>query len=109
MVEFVIKKLAEIEAKIATTQPPKDDRTILDIDAVEKLTLKTKSTIYKLSRTKQIPSYKRGKKLYFIKEEVEDWLFKMPSITPKEEIPAPVTPRGRIYNSAKAKLTAARS
>lgn len=78
MVEFLINKVVELEAKIETLTPPKEERTTMDIDAVVELTQKKKSTIYKLVRDGKLPSYKQGKKLYFIKEEVEEWLYRMP-------------------------------
>ncbi len=78
MVEFLINKVMELEAQLQVLAPPKADRTTMDIDEVVEYTKKTKSTIYKLVRIGKIPSYKRGKKLYFVKEEIEEWLFNMP-------------------------------
>lgn len=34
-----------------------------------------KSTLYQLTMRKEIPHYKRGKALYFNKEELKEWLF----------------------------------
>lgn len=78
MVELMFNKIVELEAKIDALTPPKEERTTIDTDAAVELTQKTKSTIYKLVRTGKIPAYKRGKKLYFIKEELEQWMFNMP-------------------------------
>jgi len=34
----------------------------------------SKSTIYGLTHSGQIPHYKRGKRLYFKSEEIEEWI-----------------------------------
>lgn len=78
MVEYLMNKIEGLEAKIEALAPSKSNRTTIDIDAAVEITQKTKSTIYKLVRTGKIPAYKRGKKLYFIKEELEEWMFMMP-------------------------------
>ncbi|MFR9504731.1 MAG: helix-turn-helix domain-containing protein [Rikenellaceae bacterium] len=86
MVELMFNKIVELEAKIEALTPPKEERTTIDTDAAVALTQKTKSTIYKLVRTGKIPAYKRGKKLYFIKEELEQWMFNMPKHRVNNEI-----------------------
>lgn len=46
----------------------------IDIDEVAKLTLKSVSTIYRLSSKGEIPCYKTGKRLYFFKDEIIAWI-----------------------------------
>lgn len=46
----------------------------IDIDEVSKLTLKSKSSIYRLSSKGEIPCYKHGKKLYFFRDEIIDYI-----------------------------------
>ena len=36
----------------------------------------SKATVYKLTMDQQLPHYKRGKRLYFRKEEIDNWLNK---------------------------------
>ncbi|MFR9529209.1 MAG: helix-turn-helix domain-containing protein [Rikenellaceae bacterium] len=86
MVELMFNKIVELEAKIEALTPPKEERTTIDIDAAIEMTQKAKSTIYKLVRTGKIPAYKRGKKLYFIKEELEQWIFNMPKHKPSPSL-----------------------
>ncbi len=79
MVELLIQKIEGLEVKIDAITPNKTTKTTIDIDAAVEFTQKAKSTIYKLVRSGGIPAYKRGKKLYFVKEELEEWLTKMPN------------------------------
>jgi excisionase family DNA binding protein len=50
----------------------------LSMNEVCRLTKLTKSTLYKLTATKQIPHYKlaNGKTLIFKRSEIIDWIFK---------------------------------
>ena len=50
-------------------------KNVLTFDDVALLTGLSKSHLYKLTSTRQIPYYKpRGKNIYFDRKEVEDWL-----------------------------------
>ncbi len=64
----IINKLDRIESLLNVS------KTVLKIDEVAQLTGLSKSTIYKLTSTGQIPHYKQAKHLYFDRKEVEDWL-----------------------------------
>lgn len=57
---------------IAPTQPPIED--LLDIDAAAALVKLKPSTIYALTSRRQIPHLKRGNRLYFLKNELLEWL-----------------------------------
>lgn len=46
----------------------------IDIKEVARLTLKSVSTIYRLSCNGEIPCYKTGKRLYFFKDEIIAWI-----------------------------------
>lgn len=46
----------------------------IDIEDVCKLTRKKRSTLYKMCSRGDIPCYKHGKKLYFFKDEVINWI-----------------------------------
>ena len=46
----------------------------IDIEEVSKLTLKSKSSIYRMSSKGEIPCYKHGKKLYFFRDEIINFI-----------------------------------
>lgn len=47
---------------------------VLDLEGAVQLTHLSKSRIYKLTSEGLIPHFKRGKRLYFKKDELEEWL-----------------------------------
>ena len=49
-------------------------KEVLTIDEVSILTGKSKSHLYKLTCSSLIPHYKRGKHLYFDRQEILSWL-----------------------------------
>lgn len=61
---------------VETLQPQKLDHQhqLIDIDKASILIQKSKPTIYRLARTGLIPTYKRGKKLYFYEDELLKWI-----------------------------------
>ena len=61
-----------VERKETTTIPPK--RIPIDIEAACQLIGKAKPTVYTLVRTRKIPCYKNGKKLYFFEDELLEWI-----------------------------------
>lgn len=61
-------------------------KNVLCFDDVALLTGFSKSHLYKLTCSRQIPHYKpNGKQLYFDRKEIEDWM-KQNRITTDEEI-----------------------
>ncbi len=50
------------------------DKKVLSLDEGCMLTGYSKSYMYKLTASESIPHYKRGKKVFFDKEEIEAWL-----------------------------------
>ena len=68
-VERIHKIVAALQQQTAT-----DKHRIVDIDEACKITRKAKPTIYTLARKGLIPSYKRGKKLYFYEDEQLKWI-----------------------------------
>ena len=58
---------------------------VLTLDEVVRYTGKSKSQIYKLTSSREIPFYKNGKNLYFKRTEIEDWLIQY-RIKPIQEI-----------------------
>lgn len=66
----IISKLAVIERNTLLAA-----KNVLDIDDVATLTGLSKSHLYKLTCTRQIPYYKpNGKLMYFDRAEVEAWM-----------------------------------
>ena len=62
-----------------------NSKSILNIDEVSDFTGISKSTIYKLTSSREIPHYKKAKHLVFDREEISDWI-KSNKIYTKEEI-----------------------
>ncbi|MFR9548240.1 MAG: helix-turn-helix domain-containing protein [Rikenellaceae bacterium] len=105
MVELLMQKIEGLEIKIDALTPNKTKKTTIDIDAAAEFTQKAKSTIYKLVRSGGIPAYKRGKKLYFVKEELEEWLTKMPNNATSiftNDTAMPTTASNRLLNPRKS-------
>ncbi|MDP4268968.1 MAG: helix-turn-helix domain-containing protein [Bacteroidota bacterium] len=74
--ESIEKQLTEMRKALQGTPPEKvNQEEILSIEEVSKLLSMTKSHIYKMTSTRQIPHYHRGKKLFFKRSEIEGWAF----------------------------------
>jgi excisionase family DNA binding protein len=53
---------------------PLQVKRVLNLDECCALTGYSRGHLYRLTSTRKIPHYKRGKKLLFSKEELEGWL-----------------------------------
>lgn len=85
-VGYLISKIEVLEQKIdamAPTSKQPNTKTTIDINAAAELIQKAKSTIYTMVRLGRIPAYKKGKKLYFIEEELRQWLIDSPTLCTK--------------------------
>lgn len=69
--EKIIKQLDEIKALILLSA-----KNVLTIDEVALLTDLSVSCLYKKTCSKQIPFYRSGKRIYFNRKEIEDWMMK---------------------------------
>ncbi len=91
------KAVSELTEQVATLtemvsalhSPNHDEKTLIGIDEACKVLHKAKPTVYALVRKGVIPAYKRGKKLYFYKNELIEWIESgrkrlAPSISPEE-------------------------
>ena len=76
--EIILERLDRIEKAIqnlsangplANTNDPMD---VKDLASYLKISA---STIYKFTSTRSIPYYKNGKRLFFKREEINDWIF----------------------------------
>lgn len=85
-VGYLIRKIEVLEQKIDAMAPtPKcpNAQTTIDIGKAAELIQKAKSTIYTMVRLGRIPAYKKGKKLYFIEEELQKWIIDSPTLCTK--------------------------
>ena len=73
MAEVLELKALVIDANNNRKVPTKS-RTPIGIDEACQITGKAKPTIYALVRTRVLPSYKAGKKLYFYEDELLKWI-----------------------------------
>jgi excisionase family DNA binding protein len=55
-------------------EKPEFTEDILDINAASQFLKVSKSTLYKLSSNMEIPRFKKGKRLYFKKTELVNWI-----------------------------------
>ena len=61
-------------------------KNVLSIEDVELLTGLSRRYLYKLTSRNEIPHYKpNGKKIYFDRKEIEDWM-RQNRVCPKQEI-----------------------
>jgi excisionase family DNA binding protein len=65
----IIQRIERLENLIITTQ-----KQVLNINELCTFTGLSKSTIYKLTMSGNIPHYKQSKHLYFDRDEVITWL-----------------------------------
>lgn len=76
--ELILEKLDRIEkafAALNTTNPIQINNAPMDVkDLLAYLKLSV-SAIYKQTSTIEIPHYKSGKRLYFKKEDIDEWIF----------------------------------
>lgn len=61
-------------SRLPQTRTQSVGREIIDIDEVIRITKKARPTIYRLVQHGQMPGYKKGKKWYFFRDEIEDWI-----------------------------------
>jgi len=87
--ELLLDKLNTIEHLLRNVQ--KEDKaavtlpTIFSLDQAAEYVSLSKSAIYKKTSERSIPHFKQGKKLYFKRSELDNWLTSM-KISSKVEI-----------------------
>lgn len=69
MEEKILKELSEIKMFSLLAS-----KNVLTFDDMVLLTGLSKSTLYRLTCTRKIPHYKKGKCCFFDKNEVEQWM-----------------------------------
>lgn len=75
-ISYLAKEVAEIKLMIQNVKvyESKEKSIPFGIEEASRLIGKAKPTIYGLVRQRKIPCYKYGKKLYFFKEELLEWI-----------------------------------
>ena len=76
--ELILAKLDRIENAIANlkiTNPAPKMFAPMNVREVSEYLKISVSSIYKLTSSSGIPHYKSGKKLYFKKEDIDEWIF----------------------------------
>lgn len=68
-----VEELKELILRKESASIPQK-KTPIDIDRACEIIGKAKPTVYTLVRTRQIPCYKSGKKLYFFEDELLEWI-----------------------------------
>lgn len=74
-VTYLTEQVSAIKEMVSTLRPSApEERSLIGIDEACEVVQKAKPTIYALVRKGIIPAYKRGKKLYFYREELLQWV-----------------------------------
>lgn len=74
-VTYLTEQLSAIKEIVSALRPPiPEEKSLIGIDEACAIIQKAKPTIYALVRKGIVPAYKRGKKLYFYKEELLQWV-----------------------------------
>jgi excisionase family DNA binding protein len=84
--EIILEKLNSIEKAIEklNAQPNSDD-VFMNIEQVASFVGLSKTTIYGLTHDRSIPHFKTGKRLYFRKSEIVNWITSS-KVNTKQEI-----------------------
>lgn len=84
-ITYLTEQVAELKQLVSVLQPPQSEKHVLvGIDDACRIIQKAKPTIYTLVRKGLLPSYKKGKKLYFYEDELLDWIENGRQNTPEQ-------------------------
>lgn len=75
-VAYLIEAAAEIKSLVKNKTELPEKRIPIGIEDACRIIQKAKPTIYALVRKGLLPSYKRGKKLFFFEDELLEWIAK---------------------------------
>ncbi|OMP30075.1 helix-turn-helix domain-containing protein [Mangrovimonas sp. DI 80] len=84
-INYLVEQIAEKLKLVSSTSSNVDEEELLTVNEAAKLIKLSKSTIYGLVHKNEIPYCKKGKRLYFQKSELIDWI-REGRRTPKEEL-----------------------
>lgn len=68
------KLLLELSSKISNPTNPTDQEKLMGIDELSEYLKLAKPTIYQKTSSREMPSIKIGKRLYFKKSDIDSWL-----------------------------------
>jgi len=72
---YLTEQVASLKEMVSALQAPApEEKSLIGIEEACEVIQKAKPTIYALVRKGIIPAYKRGKKLYFYREELLAWV-----------------------------------
>ena len=72
--DSIEKLLNELSKNANNSKPPKDTDEIMTVQQLSDYLTIARQTIYGKCSSKEIPYYKRGKRLYFKKSEINNWI-----------------------------------
>ena len=74
-ITYLTEQVAQLKQLVSELQPPQSDKhQLVGIDDACRIIQKAKPTIYALVRNGLLPSYNKGKKLYFYVYELLAWI-----------------------------------
>ncbi|WP_348811088.1 helix-turn-helix domain-containing protein [Flavobacterium maritimum] len=73
-IKVLTDQITENILKAINPSKTSDEDAFLSIDETAKIINLSKATIYGLTHQKEIPFHKRGKRLYFLKSEILQWI-----------------------------------
>lgn len=74
LIKKISERVSENVLQSINTSIPIEEPSFLTIDEAAKLINLTKPTVYGLVHQNKIPYIKKGKRLYFVKAELLDWI-----------------------------------
>lgn len=95
---LITKSVAQAMAGIVQNTEPE----FISIDQAAELVNLSKHTLYSIVNKREIPYYKRGKRLYFKKPDLQDWIGSQ-KVRSKEEIKKELEETGSIKMGEKQK------
>ncbi len=87
VIQNKLDRITELLEKLISTQEgahKKNESEIMTIDDASALLSISKQTIYRYTSSRHIPHFKKGKKLYFKKEDLIKWVQEVKIKTVKE-------------------------
>ena len=75
-VSYLTEQVIELKQMVSALQPTSsaNNHILVEVDEAAIIIMKSKPTIYRLVNQGILPSYKKGKKLYFYKDELLAWI-----------------------------------
>ena len=73
-IKVLVEQLTEHIKKVLNSSNHSTEDVFMNIDETAKLIDLTKPTVYGLVHKNKIPYHKKGKRLYFLKSELVEWL-----------------------------------